>query len=83
MQTPKETNYEIKTNRFNIYLSLILIMKNHVLLMYSFVSNCRGGGGSNKMHQGENYQEFLKLRAQFVEGLIPTISKTTPNPHFV
>ena len=85
MQTPKETNYEIKTNRFNIYLSLILIMKNHVLLMYSFVSNCRGGegGGGNKMHQGGNYQDFLKLRAQFVEGLIPSISKTTPNPHFV
>ena len=26
---------------------------------YSFVPNCRGRG-SNKMHQGENYQDFLK-----------------------
>ena len=63
-------------------------MKNHVLLMYSFVSNCRGEGGGggeggNKRPQGGNYQDFLKLRAQFVEGLIPSISKATPNPHFV
>ena len=27
---------------------------------YSFVPNCRWGGGSNKMHQGESYQDFLK-----------------------
>ena len=29
---------------------------------YSFVPNCRGegGGGSNKIHQGQNYQDFLK-----------------------
>lgn len=26
--------------------------------LYSFVLNCRGG--SNKMHQGGNYQDFLK-----------------------
>ena len=30
---------------------------------YSFVPSCtggRGGGGSNKMHQGGNYGDFLK-----------------------
>ena len=25
-----------------------------------FVPNCKGGGESNKMHQGENYQDLLK-----------------------
>ena len=24
------------------------------------IGNCRGGRGSNKMHQGENYENFLK-----------------------
>ena len=28
--------------------------------LLAFVPNCRGDGGPNKMHHGENYQDFLK-----------------------
>ena len=32
-----------------------------IFFSYSSVPNCRGGG-SNKMHQEENYQDSLNLR---------------------
>ena len=29
-------------------------------ITYTFLPNCRGGRGSNRMHQGGNYEDFLK-----------------------
>ena len=53
--TVHKCNIANKIVSHNVALQVSL-SNNHT---YSFVPNCLEGG-SNKMHQGENYQDFLK-----------------------
>ena len=61
---------EVSISKWNFYNRKSPARSIFTLILhaaYSFVPNCKvvvcvcvGGGGSNKIHQGENYQDFLK-----------------------
>ena len=67
ISTPKPVKFLLPISN---HLSLIETKLN-VKICLLFMHNCRrvggwrGGGGSNKMYQGKNYQDFIKWRGCF------------------
>ena len=59
--TSHDGNVKVFTSRKMFFLSFLCVLTTLLCL----IVGGGGGGGLNKMHQGKNYQDFLKWRGHF------------------